>query len=73
MIGFIIGGVLLFIIVILAILCFFCRGKTPTNDNVDEIKLVQSQTPTHPTPYKYRDPSGMLLIILNSIKFVHFF
>ena len=60
MIGFIIGGVLLFIIVILAILCFFCRGKTPTNDNVDEIKLVQSQTPTHPTPFEHRHPSGML-------------
>ena len=61
MIGFIIGGVLLFIIVILAILCFFNRRNTPENHIIHEIKLLQPQTPTHPTPYMYRDPSGMLL------------
>ena len=61
MIGFITAGVLLFMMVILASLCFFIRRKTRANHNIHEIQLVQPQTPTHPTPYMYRDPSGMLL------------
>ena len=54
MIGFITGGVLLLIIMILAILCFLNQRKARENHNIDEIQLVQ------PQPYKNQDLSGML-------------
>ena len=57
MIGFITGGVLLLIIVILAILCFFNRRKTRATHNV-----VQLQTPTRRTPDKHGNPSGMYVV-----------